>query len=153
MSNVGRHKTLTEVQNVKTIDVECRCKKIGLKITGGPVAQLYCHCDDCRAAHGAAYVASAVYPAGIVEVVRGDPTPIVVKTTQRMRCVSCGTYLFSEITTAGLRSVNAFLLPEGEFNPQIHIQCQHAILPVVDDLPHYKGFPASFGGSDELVDW
>lgn len=138
---------------MRTIDVQCRCGEIGLKITGEPVVQLYCHCDDCRAAHGAAYVAASTYPAKMVEVVRGEPTPIVVKATQRMRCTSCGTHLFSEIASAGLRSINGFLLPKGEFSPQIHVQCQHAVLPVVDNLPHYKGFPANFGGSEELVDW
>ena len=138
---------------MKTIDVQCRCGEVGLKITGESVVQLYCHCDDCRAAHGAAYVAGSIYPAKMVEVVRGEPTPIVVKATQRMRCTSCGTHLFSEITSAGLRGINGFLLPKGEFSPQLHVQCQHAVLPVVDNLPHYKGFPANFGGSEELVDW
>jgi hypothetical protein len=64
-----------------------------------------------------------------------------------------GTYLFSEIARVGMRSVSAYLLPKGEFNPQFHVQCQHAVLPVADNLPHYKGFPASFGGVEEFVDW
>ncbi|WP_425438670.1 GFA family protein [Rhodanobacter glycinis] len=94
-----------------------------------------------------------IYPKEAVEVVSGEPTPIVVKTTKRFRCITCGTHLFSEIEAAGLRSVNAFLFPEGEFHPQAHVQCQHAVLPVADNLPHYKGFPAAAGGSDECVDW
>lgn len=61
--------------------------------------------------------------------------------------------MFSEIETVGLRSVNAFLFPKDEFQPQAHVQCQHAVLPVKDNLPHYKGFPAAAGGSDECVDW
>ena len=138
---------------MKTIEVQCRCEAIGLKITGEPVAQIYCHCDDCRAAHGAAYVSSSIYPAQSVQVARGQPTPIVVKATQRMRCAACGTHLFSELASVGLRSVNGFLLPKGEFNPRLHVQCQHAVLPVVDGLPRYKGFPAAFGGADELVSW
>ena len=136
-----------------TIDAKCRCGGIVLKITGKPVVQLYCHCDDCQAAHGAAYVLSAIYPASAVTVERGKPTPMVVKATQRMRCEDCGTYLFSELPRVGMRSVSAYCLPKGEFNPQFHVQCQHAVLPVVDDLPHYKGFPASFGGAEEFVDW
>ena len=71
-----------------TIDAKCRCGAIALKITGKPVVQLYCHCDDCQAAHGAAYVLSAIYPASAVEVERGKPTPMVVKATERMRHVS-----------------------------------------------------------------
>jgi hypothetical protein len=127
---------------MKTIDLQCRCGEVGLKITGAPVVQLYCHCDDCRAAQGGAYIAASIYPA-----------PMVVKSTPRMRCPSCGTQLFAEITSVGLRSVNGFLLPKAEFSPQLHVQCQHAVLPVVDDLPHYKGFPTNFGGSEEMVVW
>lgn len=142
-----------EEKNLKTIDVHCRCGQISLEITEQPVVQAYCHCDDCRAAHGAAYVASSTYPATAVKVVHGTPTPIVVKTTQRMRCETCGTHLYSEITSVGLRSVNAFLLPNEEFKPQLHVQCQHAVLPIIDDLPHFKDFPSEGGGSGELVEW
>ena len=136
-----------------TMDAKCRCGAIALKITGKPAVQLYCHCDDCQAAHGAAYVLSAIYPASAVEVTCGKPIAMVVKATERMRCEDCGAYLFSEIARAGMRSVNAYLLPKGEFNPQFHVQCQHAVVPVADNLPHYKAFPASFGGVEEFVDW
>ena len=83
-----------------TLNASCRCGAVALKIAGTPAVQLYCHCDDCQAAHGAAYVASAIYPSSAVQVVRGKPTPMVVKTTERMRCEDCGTYLFSEIARA-----------------------------------------------------
>jgi hypothetical protein len=134
-------------------EAQCRCGAIGLKVSGAPAVQLYCHCDDCQTAHGAAYVPAAIYPAQSVEVVRGDPAAMVVKATPRKRCEQCGTYLFAEIASVGMRSVSAYLLPKGEFKPQFHVQCQHAVLPVVDDLPHYKGFPPAFGGSDEIVKW
>lgn len=134
-------------------DVSCRCGEVGLRIVGEPILQVYCHCDDCQAAHGAAYAPNAIYPASMVEIVKGQPASIVVKRTQRMRCGTCGTHLFTEVASAGLRSLSGYLLPKGEFKPQFHVQCQHALLPVVDSLPHYKGFPAAFGGSDELVSW
>ncbi|HLJ71089.1 MAG TPA: GFA family protein [Roseiarcus sp.] len=138
---------------MKTIEAQCRCGAIGLKIAGEPVVQLYCHCGDCQAAHGAAYAPATIYPAPAVEVVRGEPAPMVVRTTQRMRCAACGTYLFSELASAGVRSVSAMLLPKGEFKPQFHVQCEDAVLPVVDNLPHYKRFPAAFGGAETFVDW
>jgi hypothetical protein len=78
---------------------------------------------------------------------------MVVKTTGRMRCDACGAYLFAELAGVGMRSVSAYLLPKGVFNPQFHVQCQHAVLPVLDDLPHYRAFPASFGGVEEFVAW
>jgi hypothetical protein len=33
------------------------------------------------------------------------------------------------------------------------MQCQFAVRPVSDDLPHYKSMPKRFGGSDETVKW
>jgi len=135
------------------IETQCRCGAVALQISGEPAVQLYCHCDDCQSAHGAAYVSSAIYPAEAVEVVRGEAVALVVRSTERMRCAACGTHLFSELPKVGMRSVNAYLLPAGMFKPQFHVQCQHAALPVVDDLPHYKGFPAAFGGREEFVAW
>ena len=138
---------------MSTKEVSCRCGAVKLLITGEPVAQLYCHCDDCQAAHGAAYVPVAIYPAQAVEVIKGNPTPMVANTLPRIRCVECGAHLFNDVESHGLRNVNGYLLPKGEFKPQFHVQCQYAVLPVVDNLPHYKGLPTAFGGADELVSW
>jgi hypothetical protein len=138
---------------METTNVQCRCGKVALEISGEPLGQLYCHCDDCRAAHAAAYIASAIYPAQAVKVVRGELTPVVVRETPRMRCASCSQHVFIDATKIGLRNVNGFLLPQGKFKPQMHVQCQHAVLPVIDNLPHYKGFPPIAGGTDELVSW
>jgi hypothetical protein len=135
------------------LEVKCRCGAVGLDITGQPIAQVYCHCDDCQAAHGAAYALNAIYPAGAVQIAHGTPATSAVKTTPRLHCAACGTHLFTEVEAVAMRSLNAYLLPKGSFKPQFHIQCADAVLPVVDDLPHYKGFPAAFGGDDAVVVW
>ena len=44
----------------------CRCGAVEIEITGEPIAQFYCHCDDCQIVHGSAYVPESVYPAGAV---------------------------------------------------------------------------------------
>jgi len=138
---------------VTEFETQCRCGAARLKITGEPAVQLYCHCDDCQDAHRAAYVPAAIYPAPAVELISGELAPVVVKTVRRMGCARCGTYLFSELASVGVRSVSGYLLPRGEFKPQFHVQCAHALLPVKDDLPHYRGFPSAFGGSEDFVDW
>jgi hypothetical protein len=138
---------------MKIEEVFCRCGSIGLRITGKSIAQLYCHCDDCQAAHGAAYVPIAIYPAEAVEVIKGNPTPLAANSLPRIHCAKCGTHLFNDVQSHSLRNVNGYLLPKGEFKPQFHVHCKYAVLPVVDDLPHYKGLPAAFGGSDDLVSW
>lgn len=135
------------------IQTTCRCGSVRLTITGEPVAQIYCHCDDCQAAHAAAYVAASIYPSAAVQFEGGALTQVVIRRTPRMHCAACHTYLFAQIASPSLRSVNAWLLPPGAFKPKMHVQCQHALLPVQDDLPHYKAFPPAFGGSDACIAW
>jgi hypothetical protein len=133
--------------------IECRCGAVAIEISAEPIAQMFCHCDDCQAVHGGAYVPESVYPAEAVRVSRGDPVTWKLKRSPRFTCRECGTRLFIDVKPLKLRGVNGYLLPEGQFKPTFHMNCQFALRPVVDDLPHYKSRPARFGGSDELVGW
>lgn len=135
------------------VDVQCRCGAVQLTISGEPIAQFYCHCDDCQAVHGGAYVPESVYPASAVTVVRGATTAWKLKRNPRVSCAACGTRLFIDVLSFKLRGVNGYLLPTGAFKPQFHVQCQFAVRPVTDDLPHYKSMPPQFRGSEERVDW
>ncbi|SRR5712691_4277762 len=69
------------------------------------------------------------------------------------RCAACGTQLMAEVPGLDQVGVKANLLPADMFKPRFHINCRYAVLPVKDDLPHFKSFPAKFGGSDETVNW
>lgn len=133
--------------------VQCGCGNIALEITGEPMAQFFCHCDDCQAAHGAAYVPESVYRADEVRVVKGEPASWALERNPRFFCRDCGTRLFIEVTARGLRGVNGYILPAGSFRPQYHMQCRYALHPVQDDLPHYRAFAPQFGGPDERMDW
>lgn len=135
------------------IHIQCTCHAVTISITGDPVAQVYCHCGDCRTASNEAYTWNAIYPAEAVALVDGNLSVHIVKTAPRFQCAICKTNLFTEITSLSLRSVNARLMPSELFDPECHIQCQHALAPVPDSLPHLKGFPLSFGGSDDIVEW
>ena len=44
-----------------TMLIECRCGSVAVELSGAPVAQFYCHCADCQAVHGAAFVPVALY--------------------------------------------------------------------------------------------
>jgi hypothetical protein len=133
--------------------IACPCGAVTLAIRGEPIVCLYCHCDDCQAVHGAAYLPAAMYRREQVSIVTGETFVWRRKTTARVTCQRCGTRLYAEPPGINVRSVSASLLPEGTFRPTFHIQCQHALLPLRDTLPHYAGFPALFGGSDEQVAW
>ncbi|RFB79252.1 GFA family protein [Methylovirgula sp. 4M-Z18] len=133
--------------------IQCRCGAVEIAISVEPIAQMFCHCDDCQAVHGAAYAPESVYPAGAVEIVRGETLQWILKRNPRYMCARCGTKLFIDVLAARLRGVNGYLLPDGGFRPTYHMQCQFAVRPVVDDLPHYKSRSPQFGGPDEVVEW
>lgn len=133
--------------------VSCLCGDIKLELTGEPLFQFYCHCDDCQAVNGAAYISVAIFPSDAVHVVQGEPVPWTYKTLPRQHCSNCGTQLFAQPTGANITGVKANLLPAGQFKPAYHIYCEYAALPVQDDLPHYKTLPPELGGNEEVVDW
>jgi hypothetical protein len=138
---------------METMQLECRCGAVAIEVSGEPIVQLFCHCDDCQSVHGGAYAPESVYRADAVTVVRGDPATWKLKHNPRFTCRDCGTRLFIDVTAFKLRGVNGYMLPPGRFNPEFHMQCQFAVRPVQDGLPHFKSMPARFGGSDETVDW
>jgi hypothetical protein len=125
---------------------------VEIAITGQPVLQYVCHCDDCQAVHGKAYPVS-LYLASALSVLSGDTDTFTLRASPRTKCKRCGTYLYSEAPGRPVRGLNADLLPQGMFKPEFHIQCRYAAAPIEDKLPHYKGLPARFNGSDELMQW
>jgi hypothetical protein len=132
--------------------IQCSCGAVEIRITGKSIVQYCCHCDDCQSVHGKAYSCS-VYPSPFVSVTRGETDTFTLRTSPRTKCKRCGTYLFAEVPGHGVRGVNGDLLPEGLFSPEFHIQCRYAGAPIKDNLPHYKGTPARFNGSDEVMPW
>ena len=138
---------------MSTLNIACHCGHVKIRLTGKPVVDLYCHCEDCQRITGAGCVPYAIYPQAAVEVTEGDTMRWALKTNPRTRCSHCGTYLFGMPEGMGIHGISAYLLPPGNFKPQMHIMCKDALLPVKDELPHFAGFPASFGGSDEKVAW
>ena len=132
--------------------VRCACGVVEVQLTGEPMAQYVCHCDDCQAVHGKAYRV-ALYPASAVVVARGETGAFTLRTTPRTKCSRCGTYLYAEVPGYPYRGVNGDLLPQGRFKAEFHVQCRYAATRIPDQLPHYKDTPAKFRGSDELMSW
>jgi hypothetical protein len=135
------------------MNVQCPCGAVALAIRGEALGQVYCHCDDCQRAHSAAYVPRAIYPREAVEIVGGETRSWINRTRRMVICAACGSHLYGEADGVPFRGVNAGLFPRGRFQPQMHLQCQHAVAPVVDSLPHFRDWPREHGGSGELVDW
>lgn len=133
--------------------VSCRCGSVQLRLSGAPMAQFYCHCADCRAVTGGAFAPVALFQKSSVTLIGSGVSTWAYKTLPRTRCTTCGTLLFGEPPGLGMCAVSGYLLPAAGFAPLFHIHCQGAVARVEDDLPHFKGLPASFGGTDETVAW
>lgn len=138
---------------MKITDISCLCGTVKVQLRGEPIAQFYCHCDDCQATSGGAYIGVTVYPTDAVEVIQGELTTWTLKSLPRQRCANCGTHVMAEVPGLDQCGIKANLLPPGTFQPAFHLYCQYAVLPVKDKLPHFKDLPASFGGTDATVDW
>lgn len=136
-----------------TFHIQCLCGDVKLEVSGEPMVHAYCHCDNCQTAQSAPYVKVAIYPVDAVKVVKGKPISWNVVDNPRYKCPRCGTVLFQQPPNFPVKGVNAYLLPEGMFQPAFHQQCQYSVIPVKDNLPHFKGYPASMGGVDDLVGW
>lgn len=132
------------------ITARCPCGAVAMTLKGAPSTAFYCHCRDCRLVHGAAYTLEAMYPQSAVAI-EGETRVFVLKTTPRVFCARCGSRLTADLAAAGLRGVNGVLLPT--FRPLMHINCESAVTPVKDALPHYLRMPKAFGGDGALADW
>ena len=135
------------------MNIACHYGQVEIKLTGEPVADMYCYCHDCQRIARGDDVPYSVYKHANVEVTEGETFKWALKDNQRTRCATCGTYLFGDPAGMGIHGISAYLPPPGVFKPRLHVMCKDALMPVKDDLPHYAGFPASFGGSDDKVAW
>lgn len=135
------------------IEIRCLCGAVRARLTEEPTLQFYCHCDDCQAASGGAYVLLAIFPAHALKVTQGETATWVVRTLPRERCAICGTQMFTKLPGQGICVVKGNLLPKATRRPRFHMQCRYALAPVKDGLLHYKAVPACFGGTDEAVGW
>jgi hypothetical protein len=136
---------------MEPITIQCNCGAVKAEISGDPVFQFYCHCDDCQKVHSAGYIPVMMYSADKLRLVSGDPGSWKLKATPRRSCRECGTRLWAEPPGFGVVGVIATLLPAGMFKPTFHSMYKFAAVPVKDDLPKYKDWPKAWGGSDELV--
>lgn len=134
-------------------EITCLCGAVALEFRGEPALQFYCHCDDCQAVSGGAYVAVALFPADAVTRLRGETTTWTYKSLPRQRCTICGGAVMAEVPGLDQIGIGGHRLPADMFKPEFHNQCRYARMPVKDGLPHYASVPPLFGGSDERVDW
>jgi len=83
---------------IESIHATCGCGALRFAARARPIAQLVCHCTDCRAASGEPYTETAFFRRRDITIT-GDVTEQVFTAasghrTARGSCSSCGDLLF-----------------------------------------------------------
>jgi len=123
----------------------CLCGAVQFQVTFPSRFMAHCHCDNCRRAHGAAFVTWMGFPADRVEIVAGDTLRTYDTDTQAQRrfCATCGSTLFySGPRWPGEIHVAASNLDDPpDRMPSAHVYVDHgaAWFRITDDLPQYGG--------------
>jgi hypothetical protein len=128
-----------------------------------PFFSVYCHCIECRKAHGSPMYSTALFPASAVVVTEGEDlitryTPPNSKVQfSRSFCSRCASRVINHMTSTGEflpagdyrgifhGSLNAKPeeIPEA-FRPTAHIWCKEALVDLTklnDNLPQFPEFP------------
>ena len=125
----------------------CHCGAIRYEVTGDPVYQAVCHCEDCRRHAGAPMVGWSAYPAGAVSIVQGEPkTYASSENGRRQFCADCGTSLFytNEVALPGLKDVQSCTLDDPEAAaPQVQVQCAERLgwMERLETVPKFDRYP------------
>lgn len=121
--SIARGEGVTE--NTK-ISAKCECGQLSLKIETSPVAQLVCHCSDCRSVTGLPYIEIAFFAPSGCEA-RGQSHPTTMKggsgnDKTYFSCRECGTALYATVGALdGAWAVIASRLSPFKKESQLHI--------------------------------
>ncbi len=66
-------------------------------------------------------------------------------------CTKCGGHIIVVHPPLGLIDVRIGALRDFPFKPKVPLNYEETILPMEDGLPKLKDFPASIGGSGEII--
>ena len=112
-----------------TFEGGCDCRHVRYRMTSRPLFVHCCHCRWCQRASGAAFALNALIEADRVELLAGEPVPVMNpsasgKGQKIWRCPSCWIAVWSNYAGGGdaMRFVRVGTLDEPDrLPPDIHI--------------------------------
>jgi hypothetical protein len=138
-------------------DGGCACGAVRYRLSEDPLELHACHCTDCQAITGSAFVMSMPTHRRSIELLRGEPTLLSFETPDGLRkrhrhCVDCGCQIWSEpARLADLKILQAGTLDDTSWlEPIAHIWTQSA-QPWVEIPTDVLRFEAAPPDSLELV--
>ena len=139
-----------------SVSGKCLCGAVTFEAAGEPVAMGYCHCASCRGWLAAPMYLFTMWPEEAVTMTAGaENVSTFLKTpdtiSHRQFCKTCGSAVMIRHPSLGMIDVLAINLQGFDFVPQMHANYAGTVFRMHDGLPKYAGFPADFGGTDELI--
>jgi hypothetical protein len=105
----------------------CACGAVRYRLTSEPLFINCCHCLLCQRQSGSAFALNLIIEADRVEVLTGEPQPVVVETDDgrsktTYRCTACQVAVFGQSLRPNLRFVRAGTLDKtSDVVPDTHI--------------------------------
>jgi hypothetical protein len=137
----------------ETYEGSCFCGAVQISVSGGPVAEGFCHCASCRSWSAAPVNAFTLWKPDAVKVLRGQSHMRAFRKTERSVrtfCALCGGHLLTEHPTFGVVDVYAATIPSYRHKPALHVNYRETVLPMADGLPKFRDMPKEMGGSGVL---
>lgn len=137
-----------------TYQGSCFCGAVQVEVSGTPAAMGYCHCESCRHWSAGPINAFSLWSPDSVKVTKGaDQVDTYAKTNNSHRkwCKACGGHIMTDHPGMGLVDVYAAILPQLDFQPQLHVFYSESVVSIKDGLPKMKDVPAEMGGSGETL--
>lgn len=138
----------------QTYKGHCFCGAVEYEVTGAPVAQVYCHCNDCRGWLGAPVHAATLWPKDKFRFTKGAGNLTVFAKTpnsERQSCKTCGGHVSVNHPAMGMVDVLASGIEGFKFTPAVHVFYGEKMISMKDGLPKFAKMPKEFGGSGETL--
>jgi hypothetical protein len=132
----------------------CFCGEVEISVIGEAVAMGFCHCESCRHWSAGPINAFSLWAPENVRVVRGDEfleTFAKTDASHRKWCKSCGGHVMTDHPEMGLVDVYSAILPDLNFEPEVHVFYSEKVVSIKDGLPKMADVPEEMGGSGDTI--
>ena len=133
----------------------CFCGEINDEDVGETDAMLVCYYQVCRSWSERPVNGAAIFKPENPTITKGKESLLGFAKNEghdRSWCSKCGGHVLTDHTGSyGAIDVYVSILEDFEFKPVAQINYESTILPIKGGLPKFRGFPADFGGTVEIM--
>jgi hypothetical protein len=138
--------------NSRLVDVlkgRCGCNAVGFEVSDEFIVAFNCHCSNCRATTGSAFLPWGEIERQKLRVTKGAGSLLVIgdaDADHEMRCVECGSLLYWTAREGiYVRVPYGSLVDEPALKPTAHmfVGSKAPWYEILDDLPQHDEYPWS----------